>query len=600
VRNPRVSRWKEPSQTDGLLLFAQRLEECLHDYTLDTYKAPALNSHTRCIELMRTIEDVRDGLIMPKTLKPIIEELCDSLDKDTAARALIGPTVTSLREPSWWILDDPKRLYTQAQTLRGFLWKGAYERELRRQIQITILAGTDKQLIQSLALSLVVEWMRFRFSRDYIYYRTRLYFFGMRKVSSDVANELHQFFEYFEPLERTFTVCVRATESLAALGSVIPEEVAQITKDAPAARSNRAREARFLGNPHSGVFVIVPDVKALDARSARDEALRRLENILTLAYYHIHRTPLSWESDVLVWDGDYPVVLQAAKMPVHKEDECSHLELPGRVNKTIGALGPHGLPKESWMRVRAALGLHASAIVSRDVSVQLTTLWSAVETLIPATMDDARITQITDVLVPILAAHYPKKLFTDLDSSLDRCAGPAYHEALAKTTVGAARWMRCAEIVAIEENEPLRDMVYPSLATNPLLRNRLFNQMKVFCRANTALASIQRHRQRIEWHVRRIYRSRNLMVHAGNALPYREALVENLHSYFHQLVNTLEGTLTTETPPMSIDAAFLSERLHFEQHLKMLRDAKDAKTTSTNLSQVLLGPETRVSQSTMG
>lgn len=90
MRNPRVGRWKDIPNTLGLLLFAQRIEEALFNFSLDSYKAPALNTHTRCLELIATSKEVLSHRITPKALLPIIEELASSIRNDRAARGCLG------------------------------------------------------------------------------------------------------------------------------------------------------------------------------------------------------------------------------------------------------------------------------------------------------------------------------------------------------------------------------------------------------------------------------------------------------------------------------------------------------------------------------
>jgi len=44
MKAPDITRWDRKPGIEGLLLFAQTVDELLFDYTIDTYKIPALNS----------------------------------------------------------------------------------------------------------------------------------------------------------------------------------------------------------------------------------------------------------------------------------------------------------------------------------------------------------------------------------------------------------------------------------------------------------------------------------------------------------------------------------------------------------------------------
>src|SRR5690349_10571610 len=102
MRSRPPSRWVNPKGTVGLLLFAQRVEEMLFDYTLDTYKAPVLNTHYRCVELIDAIAAVRNRELKPQALDSIAHELADSLNSDDVALDLLGPISAEVRLPGFW------------------------------------------------------------------------------------------------------------------------------------------------------------------------------------------------------------------------------------------------------------------------------------------------------------------------------------------------------------------------------------------------------------------------------------------------------------------------------------------------------------------
>jgi hypothetical protein len=50
-------------------------------------------------------------------------------------------------------------------------------------------------------------------------------------------------------------------------------------------------------------------------------------------------------------------------------------------------------------------------------------------------------------------------------------------------------------------------------------------------------SSLLASRQHLEWHINRIYRARNLLVHSGKEAPYLETLCENLHYYVNTVLS---------------------------------------------------------------
>lgn len=83
MRHLRLNNWSNIKALEGLLLFAQSVDEMLFDYSIDSYKPPALNSHTLCWEFMHLIDI--NKTINFSTVKPIIDELKNSLSTDIVA-----------------------------------------------------------------------------------------------------------------------------------------------------------------------------------------------------------------------------------------------------------------------------------------------------------------------------------------------------------------------------------------------------------------------------------------------------------------------------------------------------------------------------------
>lgn len=71
---PNLNKWGVNEELDGLLFFAQLIQEMLFDYTIDSYKAPALNTKSRCFEILTAIEDIKEEHLLSGTLKPMLEE----------------------------------------------------------------------------------------------------------------------------------------------------------------------------------------------------------------------------------------------------------------------------------------------------------------------------------------------------------------------------------------------------------------------------------------------------------------------------------------------------------------------------------------------
>ena len=99
---------------------------------------------------------------------------------------------------------------------------------------------------------------------------------------------------------------------------------------------------------------------------------------------------------------------------------------------------------------------------------------------------------------------------------------------------------RLALLLSLNENANLLNDIINALYNYPLLvyRLELFSQ-HVFINSKTIYDYLQRHKKRVRWHIMRIYRNRNMIVHSGSYMPYLNIIIENLHYYVDILFDTL-------------------------------------------------------------
>jgi hypothetical protein len=67
---------------------------------------------------------------------------------------------------------------------------------------------------------------------------------------------------------------------------------------------------------------------------------------------------------------------------------------------------------------------------------------------------------------------------------------------------------------------------------NVYLRYRIFTLWKTMSQPQALADELKLTSKRVEWHLYRIYRARNLIIHEGEEVPHAGRLLENLHYYF--------------------------------------------------------------------
>jgi hypothetical protein len=79
MKAPDPKKWELTAEMEGVLFFAQLIDELLFDYIIGTYKIPALDSPTLALELLKSIEEYELGFLRQGAIKPIIAELGDRI-----------------------------------------------------------------------------------------------------------------------------------------------------------------------------------------------------------------------------------------------------------------------------------------------------------------------------------------------------------------------------------------------------------------------------------------------------------------------------------------------------------------------------------------
>lgn len=114
-----AKKWHLQEDLANLFFMAQRLDELFFDYTLDTYKPPALNSIYLCREAISLIHDVENELIDSANLHHVLEELEWSLTSDTVAKRLLNAPVKKfiIQDESIKLAETKVRLEVLERTL---------------------------------------------------------------------------------------------------------------------------------------------------------------------------------------------------------------------------------------------------------------------------------------------------------------------------------------------------------------------------------------------------------------------------------------------------------------------------------------------------
>jgi hypothetical protein len=237
-----------------------------------------------------------------------------------------------------------------------------------------------------------------------------------------------------------------------------------------------------------------------------------------------------------------------------------------------------------------AIDMHGLAVKDYASENQILNMWVSLESLIQK--DDSRntIDNIVDKLVPFLTIYYVKRLLRDLANSLARDKRWLMIKVLKKLPeeIEGDSVTKIAALVACEEFEDLRKELYRNLDDYPLTRFRIYTLHEQIKSAEKIAGLIETHKKKVQWHIRRIYRSRNLVIHEGSTPHYIDILIENAHTYLDTFLN-ITMNLSFSKKILTIEQGIKEVEIQTKNHKKCLEEQKDNACNINNFKKLIFG-----------
>ena len=223
----------------------------------------------------------------------------------------------------------------------------------------------------------------------------------------------------------------------------------------------------------------------------------------------------------------------------------------------------------------------AAETTSEDL--QLSTIWSAIETLLSEPKDEqSRISHYKNLLVPIICRNYCSRTLLNFWSDIKFLIGRDNAEAfLNKIEDGESELEKLLYLVSSESNLPVRKDILNDLQNAPLSRIRFQILNDHFKDPKSLYSFVDSHNQRIGWQIHRIYRVRNMIVHSGRSLQINETLIMNLDEYYLNLMHCIVDHHLRRDHSTGIDKSVYSSSVDFYVGLEKLKSiSKDEKWQS--------------------
>lgn len=566
-----LPRWDNTNgDLDGLLYFAQRLDEMLFNFSIDLYKAPVLNTHSLLVEYISIYNNTE---IDNKYLSVVLEELNDALAKDPVINKYWGKDNIVKVQNAFRSLPEKAKITLAEYLLHAFgetkyfSWCCEYAKWIVHQ-------DNQKDRIEQALRCLVPELIGRGYSSQYIFH------YNKKCLLKTDTPSIDSFIDRFDCKKRTYKVYMTAEQRITTFSELLSERMGVIFKD----------DGNYKKFKHDDDYVIFhfDDIEAYDDNGASHIAFERVNLFLSFFTAVDNKIEPKFHDVAMVVEesSNVPAFVSFGNSEYSVIEGMQIEEASIYAERLITKLIKHA--RCSLPRLTKAVALHNNSLKSPDYSGGFLSLWSALEVLSLKSVGNNDLEQVTGTILPILQLKYFQSVTNDFSKKLKGALQQeSYERLLSKITVGDSEIEKTAAFIFLEEYGSLRNDCCKELSAYPVLRYRIHTLSDAAKEKKALLNTSEKYRKRVEWHLSRIYRTRNALVHSGAVPRNIRYLGEHLHFYLDLLMLECFEKLSCGVQFCELDNALLDSLLSCEILKKQLNSKDQLKSDDI---QALIAP----------
>lgn len=573
-----ISNWHYTSQMEALLFFASLIDEMTFDYTLDSFKASVHNSFSLMRECVETINDIENETIMPAALPPITEEIKDTILRDSILNEMMPSSGLDLLTKK---IDANTKYDELKLVLEMFLADSViqqYNNLLRVELTDLIKKNSNsKEKIEKLSRMFVAQMKFVGYPNASIYKKNKDFFFGKSTKIQDV-NAIDTFFSLFDATPQQYSVCLFGNHLFEYLGTALQSVDIEIQH----AFDLSAWSPSFVGINKSlkpKDCYIITQVKALDEYHALLRAKNKLTHFTSLFSFYHHKDIFNFVRKEAVIKREMDGACYKIPIPMSVMLVCKD-KLPSKaVNVYRRAIKKINLEEYSFERFTKSIKLHDASLQSNHEENQFLNLFTSFEVLMPKAPNSgiSRINQISDTMIPYLCHIHFRQIVISFGQDLRLWNKLLFESVIAQIKEGKTEEEKLSALICLDKYDPLRTQIMKDATTNNffLLRYRLWKLNNKMGTIEHVKSTFFRFEERMRWHINRLYRTRNLIVHAGTHPVYLDMLLENIHSFYDIFMRELLTDITSRKM-LKLEYSYLLRRQRYEQYTTYLKGLNNA------------------------
>lgn len=563
----KLDNWAPDFRHDGLLYFTHRIQEMLSYYSEHIYKVPVMNTHLLIHEYLHTAKLVKEKIINGNHLKYIMEEFQDTFINDLIVRENI---VRKRREGILQKLNSAT-IEEQEKIMRYLLHVfQSYNLWCKDYLKKIVPQEREKRKIDRALKCFIPGLIGAGYSHEFIFFYNRLIFEESPVASLETLNI---FLDRFDFKKKSYDIYLAVDKRFVKFKEILEKHL-RIIFDYEADTSDLKCDRNLY-------TIIKVKSEAFDERAASENAYNQIS--LFFRYYNF------WGDKKGEW------LANPAKV-IDENGHCSFVDLypegfdyPNLVGNTMAGEISAGTisallvnARHSFDTIDRAVNMHNVAIANKDIRNGFLNLWSVFEILFVSDQTESKSTEIEKKAVPILHMDYLHYMIGKLKKDFNDNLSKGVKSELEKKLGASDTWDQILNLLFSPECSQVRTELYSILSDFPLIRSRLIQISKDYLDRKNILSDIEKFKRRISWHFKRLYRTRNAIIHAGETPDNLKELGEHLHEYVDECLNEIIFRLVTKTQLHTIDDVIIDMQLREREMMDSLRckEALDKKTIS--------------------
>ena len=525
-----------------------RLVELTFHYSLDSYKAPALNSPFVARELLGLIKIVRETGKGKGEIPLVLEELRYGLSLDPVAADLIGISTRDVLPNN---IENSPDFESRVGAIAARLNPLAYLRALESALEGKLRSPEpSKRAIDHLISNMVTTKINLGMSSSYIHAVAKRSF--NPKSPKSTAEKAAEFLSQTAVRQSNYKVIlmveVRSDSVKLDHYNVFDIQFPDRMPDEFKVEPRPGRVEDILEEDGTRKLAIINGISASDPHAAVHKSIRKLQHLFDLVGIFDHKSHVSIEANARALNVDDKRCYR-----VHSLRNRMTFIDDGQAKRTLGDLDAFLAnlkfsDRRELSKFFRAITLHGQAIKTSSEEAQLLNLWTAMEIVGRNMRRTSIVEDVAGSLLPIILLGYPARV---LDAWAKRVEVNSKNFAdFCKERSSIPDW-RIAFILK-KMNDKDHKEACGILKNSPDLLFRGFTIGKRFRSPRYLLDDLSRHEKLVNWQIHRIYRARNIITHSGASPTYCGALVDNAHDYLDQVLTELGRNLCSDRPFLTI------------------------------------------------